>query len=145
MTRWLAALLLVVAAAAPAAAQDAQIGQVTTANGTVSVNRAGQQHPLKIGDPIYQKDVIETGKDSSVGMTFVDNSVVTTGPDSRLLLDQYHFDSTNFRGNMLAKLQKGTLTGISGDIARSSPGSMKIETPTAILGVRGTTFAVQVK
>jgi|SRR5579862_8071216 len=145
MRRWLAALLLAIAAAAPAAAQDAQIGQVTTASGTVGVVRAGKSLPLKLGDPIYQKDIVETGKDSSIGMTFVDNSVVTTGPDSRLLLDQYHFDSTNFHGDMLAKLQKGTLTGVSGDIARSSPGSMKIETPTAILGVRGTTFAVEVK
>jgi hypothetical protein len=45
---------------------------------------------------------------------------------------------------MLAKLQKGTLSVVSGDIARSSPGKMKIETPTAILGVRGTTFVVSV-
>ena len=47
--------------------------------------------------------------------------------------------------DMLAKLKKGTLTVVSGDIARSSPGNMKIQTPTAILGVRGTTFAIAVQ
>jgi hypothetical protein len=141
----LAALLLVIASAASAAAQEQSIGQINTASGTVTVARGDQHLPLKIGDQVYQKDVIETGKDSSAGITFVDNSVFSTGPDSRLALDQFHFDSDNFHGDMLAKLQKGTLTVVSGDIARSSPGNMKIETPTAILGVRGTTFAIEVR
>lgn len=145
MRWWSAALLLGIVAAGPAVAQDAQIAQVNTASGTVTVERGGQRTALKIGDLIYQKDVIETGKDSSVGVTFVDNSLISAGPDSRLVLEQFHFNSNNFRGDMLAKLQKGTLTAVSGDIARSSPGNMKIETPTAILGVRGTTFAVEAR
>ncbi len=144
MTRWLALFVLLLAAAAPAAAQEQPIAQVNTATGTVSVVRAGQHLALKIGDPVYRKDVIETGPNSSVGITFIDNSVFSTGPDSRLALDQFHFDSNNFQGDMLAKLQKGTLSVVSGDIARSSPGKMRIQTPTAILGVRGTTFAVEV-
>lgn len=145
ITRWFAALVLVIAAVTPALADDTQIAQVNTETGTVTVERGGQKAVLNIGDPIYQKDVIVTGKDSSVGITFIDNSVFSTGPESRLSLDQFHFDSNNFKGDMLAKLQKGTLSVVSGDIARSSPGTMKIETPTAILGVRGTTFAVEVR
>jgi hypothetical protein len=145
MTRWLGPLLAaILAAAAPAAAQGPRIAQVKTANGEVSVLRSGQRLPLKIGDPIYEKDVIETGKDGSVGITFIDNSVFSTGPESRLAVDQFSFDSSNFKGSMLADMQKGTLSVVSGDIARSSPGQMRIRTPTAVLGVRGTTFAVQV-
>lgn len=149
MTRpiWLLPLLLAILWAAlplSASAQGDRIAQVKTATGEVNVTRGGQRLPLKIGDPIYEKDVIETGKDGSVGITFIDNSVFSTGPDSRLALDQFHFDSSNFKGEMLADMQKGTLNVVSGDIARSSPGMMKIKTPTAILGVRGTTFAVQV-
>jgi hypothetical protein len=146
MTRWSAALLLLVLTiAVPAQAQNQRIAQVSTAAGTVTVTRAGQNVPLKIGDLIYQKDMVETGANSSVGITFVDNSVISTGADSRLVLEQFHFDSSNYRGDMLAKLQKGTLTAVSGDIAHSSPGAMKIQTPTAILGVRGTTFAVEAR
>jgi hypothetical protein len=145
MTRLCAALALLLAAAAPAVAQEQQIGQINTMNGTVSVVRAGQSRLLKVGDPVYQRDVVETGKDSGVGITFVDNSVFSTGPESSLSLDQFRFDSGNFKGEMLAKLKKGTLTVVSGDIARSSPGNMKIQTPTAILGVRGTTFAIEVQ
>jgi hypothetical protein len=46
---------------------------------------------------------------------------------------------------MLTDMRKGTLTVVSGDIARSSPGAMKVKTPAAMLGVRGTRFAVQVE
>ncbi|MBV9826857.1 MAG: FecR domain-containing protein [Alphaproteobacteria bacterium] len=144
MTRWCVALFALIAAALPAAAQEQSIGQINTATGTVSVTRGAQTLPLKVGDQVYQKDVVQTGKDSSAGITFVDNSVFSTGPESRLALDQFHFDSGSFKGDMLAKLQKGTLTVVSGDIARSAPGNMKIQTPTAILGVRGTTFAIEV-
>ena len=96
MARWLAALLLAIVIAVPAAAQEQQIGQISTTTGAVTVERAGQHLPLKIGDPIYQKDVIETGKDSTVGIIFVDNSVFSTGPESRLALDQFHFDFDQF-------------------------------------------------
>lgn len=144
MARTLGLWLVVMLAATAAAAQGPRIGQVKTAAGEVDVVRGGQRLPLKIGDPVYEKDTIETGRDGSVGITFTDNSVFSTGPDSRLALDQFSFDSSNFKGSMLADMQKGTLNVVSGDIARSSPGKMQIKTPTAILGVRGTTFAVQV-
>ena len=144
MTRLLAALALLLTTAAPSLAQQ-QIGQINTATGTVSVVRGGASKPIAVGEPVYQQDVVETGANSSVGITFVDNSVFSTGPGSSLSLDQFHFDSSSFKGDMLAKLKKGTLTVVSGDIARSSPGNMKIQTPTAILGVRGTTFAIEVQ
>ena len=144
MKQWGAAAIILLVTAMSAVAQEQSIGQINTATGTVSVVRGAQTLPLKVGDAVYQKDVVETGKNSSAGITFVDNSVFSTGPESRLALDQFHFDSGKFKGDMLAKLQKGTLTVVSGDIARSAPGNMKIQTPTAILGVRGTTFAIEV-
>ena len=70
---------------------------------------------------------------------------MSAGPNSEIDLSEYHFDSSNFKGAMLADMRKGTLTVVSGDIARSSPGAMKLRTPAAILGVRGTRFAVQVE
>jgi hypothetical protein len=145
--RWLLPIVLTVFWAAmplSASSQTGRIAQVKTAAGEVSVIRGGQHLPLKIGDALYEKDIIETGKDGSVGFTFIDNSVFSTGPDSRLALDEFQFDSSNFKGEMLADMQKGTLNVVGGDIARTSPGKMRIKTPTAILGVRGTTFAVQV-
>jgi hypothetical protein len=135
----------VVALAAPAMAQGQRIGQIKTATGQAFVVRGEARLPAKIGDPVYESDVIETGAPgSSIGITFIDNTVFSTGPETQIALSQFRFDSNNFKGEMLADVKKGSLSIVSGDITRSTPGAMKIKTPTAILGVSGTTFAVKV-
>jgi hypothetical protein len=138
---WLTAVLMIAMAGAAGAPA---IAQVKTATGQVAVPRAGQRLPANVGDKLFEKDVIETGPDGAIGITFVDDTVFSTGPNSKLALNEFQFDSSNFRGSMLADMRQGTLSVVSGDITRSSPGAMKIKTPTAVLGVRGTTFAVQV-
>jgi hypothetical protein len=141
---WLAGLLLIATAGAPVAAEGPQIAQVKKVTGQVTILRSSERLPAKIGDPLFEKDAVETGPDGGIGITFIDNTVFSAGPNSQFALDEFRFDSNNFRGAMLADMRRGTLAVVSGDIARSSPGAMKISTPTAVLGVRGTTFAVQV-
>jgi hypothetical protein len=120
------------------------IAQIKKVTGQAAVLRSGARRPAIVGDMLFVKDVIETGADGGIGITFIDNTVFSAGPGSRIALDEFQFDSNDFRGAMLADMRQGTLTVVSGDIARSTPGAMRIKTPTAILGVRGTTFAVQV-
>jgi len=127
-----------------ALAEGVKIAQVKNVSGKVTIVHANANLSAKTGDFLYEKDVIETGDDGTIGITFSDNTMMSTGPDSEVALDQYQFDSSNFHGSMLTNLQKGTLAMVSGDIARSTPGAMKVRTPTAILGVRGTRFVVQV-
>jgi hypothetical protein len=141
---WLAAILLIAVPSGAEAADTLPIAQVKKVTGQVVIQRSGRRLPAKVGDPLFEKDIVETGPDGGIGITFVDNTVFSTGPDSQLALDEFQFDSNNFRGSMLADMRQGTLAVVSGDITRSSPGAMKIKTPTAVLGVRGTSFAVQV-
>ncbi len=131
--------------AGPAAAEQALIGHVRTVSGESYLTRDQVRQPAKLGDPVYRKDVVETGADGAIGITFVDNTVFSAGPDSFIALEQFAFDSAKFEGNLLAHMQRGTLSVVSGDIARTSPEAMKIRTPTTILGVRGTTFLVKVE
>lgn len=128
-----------------ARADGPQIAQVKTASGDAAIVRGGARLAAKAGDPVYEKDTIETGEGGAIGLTFVDNTVMSAGPNSEIDLAEYRFDSSNFEGAMLTDMRKGTLTVVSGDIARSSPGAMKVKTPAAMLGVRGTRFAVQVE
>jgi hypothetical protein len=130
--------------ASVAAAQNPQIAQVETISGNVFIQRAGAHVTVKIGDPLYEKDVIDTGADGAIGVTFIDNTVMSAGPNSEVALEQYQFDSNNFSGSMLTDMRKGTISMVSGDIAKSSPAAMKVKTPAAILGVRGTHFVVEV-
>jgi hypothetical protein len=138
-----AAMVLVFASFAQA--DGPQIAQVKTVTGDAVIVRGGNRLPAKVGDAVYEKDTIETGDNGALGLTFVDNTVMSTGPNSEIDLSEYRFDSSNFNGAMLADMHKGTVTMVSGDIARSSPGAMKVRTPAAIVGVRGTRFAIQVE
>ena len=119
------------------------IGQIKTADGPVTVERAGSSQPIAIGDHVFQSDVIVTAAGGSVGITFVDNSMMSLGPDSRLVLDNFRFDSTTHEGVFDSSLQKGTLAVKSGQIVKQTPEAMHIKTPAALLGVRGTEFVVR--
>ena len=141
----LAAVAFLAFAWSPVAAQGNAVGQIKKVSGQTQIERAGAKVAARMGDPVYAQDVIETGADGSIGITFVDNTTMSAGPNSEISLDEYRFDSSNFNGAMTTNVRKGTLSMVSGDIARSSPGAMKVRTPTATMGVRGTSFVVQVQ
>lgn len=133
----LAAIFATQAMAAPA-----PIGQVKTATGAVTVEREGAAKPIAIGDRVFETDTIVTAG-GTVGITFVDNSMMSLGPNSRLALDKFKFDPTTQAGEFDASLKKGTLSVKSGQIVRQTPEAMRIRTPAALLGVRGTEFVVR--
>ena len=127
-----------------ALAAEVPIGQIKVASGDTVIARGTKSVPAKVGGYVFAQDVIRTGANASLGITFVDNTVMSAGPNSEVVLEEYSFDSDNFRGSMQTNVHRGTLSFVSGDIARGSPGAMKVKTPTAILGVRGTRFLVKV-
>lgn len=127
--------------ATPLSADD--IGQVKTAKGTVHIEREGQKLPAAVGAKIRETDIVVTGADGSVGIAFVDNSLLSAGPNSMLAIERYAFDSTTHAGAFDTRLTRGTLAVVSGKIAKQSPDAMKVRTPAAILGVRGTEFVVR--
>ncbi len=141
--------LIVLAAAAvmttvtpdPLLAQEA--GHIKVARGGVQVERAGQKTPASVGAVVQAGDVVITGADGSVGITFLDNSLLSAGPNSVLAIDRFAFDSTTHQGSFESSLRKGTLAVVSGKLAKQSPEAMKVRTPAAVLGVRGTEFLVR--
>jgi hypothetical protein len=128
--------------AAPLSAND--IAQIKTFSGTVMVERGSQRVLASEGLKLQQADVIRTGIDGSVGITFIDNTMMSAGPNSSLTLDKFSFNSTTHEGRLDTSIRSGTLSVISGKIAKQSPEAMTIRTPAAILGARGTEFFVQV-
>lgn len=122
----------------------AEIGQIKTLNGEVYILRDNNRIPAELGAILYQADIVETGTSGSVGMTFIDSSRFSAGPDTRLELSRFRFNPTTHDGEFLTDLDRGTLTVISGQIAKRSNEAMKIKTPTTILGFRGTRVAVKV-
>lgn len=139
--RWILALL---AAAFTAASYANDVGQIKNLRGTVHLERDGQRLAAAPGMGVKQADVLVTGADGAVGVTFLDNSLLSIGPGSALAIDRYSFNSTTHDGQFDASLKRGTLAVVSGRMVKRSPEAMRVRTPSAIMGVRGTEFVVKV-
>ena len=120
----------------------ADIGQVKVVKGTVTIERGGQPIPASVGTPVQAGDIVRTAPNASVGITMVDDTLLSAGANSVLTLDRLDYDPAAPSGRLDATLRAGTLAVVSGRIAKQSPEAMTLRTPLAILGVRGTEFAV---
>jgi membrane-bound lytic murein transglycosylase MltF len=121
-----------------------QIGQIKKINGEVFAIRNDTKAQAKPGDLLQQYDVVETGSKGSVGITFIDNTRFSAGPNTRIELAQFRFEPTTQDGEFITEVNRGTVAIISGQIAKRSPEAMKIMTPTTIISLRGTKVVVKV-
>lgn len=134
---------LLAALAMPAAAQE-WAGTVKSVAGEARVERAGRALPLNVGDRVYARDKLVTGKDGQVGVTLRDDTLLSTGASSQVLVSEFAFEPATQNGSMLVSVLRGVTAVVSGLVAKSSPGAMRFTTPTATMGIRGTEFIVEV-
>lgn len=137
-------LILLMAVIMGGTASAIEIGQIKTLKGDVFLVRDNNRSQAQPGELLYQADVVETGDNGSVGITFIDNSRFSAGPNTRIELSQFSFNPTTQDGEFVTDMTSGTLAVISGQIAKHSPEAMKVKTPTTILGFRGTKTAIKV-
>ena len=137
-----AGLLIVAAVSTQALAAD--IGRVKTVSGQVNIVRGTATLPATPGQTLSVKDVLTTGKDGRIGVTFIDNSRFSVGPNAHLALAEFQFDDTTHKGNSLTQVDRGSLAVVSGQIAKENKDAMKVKTPTSLLAARGTRFVVDV-
>ncbi|MCR6630989.1 MAG: FecR domain-containing protein [Magnetospirillum sp.] len=147
ITRILPVLGLAVCACAlwPAPGRAADpIGLVKTLTGTASVSRSGNVQPLAAGNDVFRDDVVTTGPDGSLGITFRDDTTLSMGPKGRMALDDFAFDPAKDDVRLGVRLLKGTFAMASGQIAKLAPDNVAVKTPVMSIGIRGTTFLVEV-
>ena len=145
-----------VALSSPVPAQGAfesrPIGKAVIITGSVSIQRSAavarlvklspSPGALAAGDPLYVGDVIQTGSDGKAGITFADGTAFNISGNARMVLDEFVYDPNGRSNATLFTLSKGTFTLIAGQAAKT--GTMKVETPVATLGIRGTTPHVEI-
>ena len=120
------------------------IGRVKTAQGSVRIQRGGQPVAAAVGTKVQQGDTIVTGADGAAGIVFSDDSRLAVGPNTTLVIDTFVFDPTTHQGKFQASLRQGTLSAVSGKLARQSGDAMSVHTPVAVMAVRGTHVLVRV-
>lgn len=127
-----------------AAAADTA-GIVKRLQGGVTLQRGAQTVPLAPGTAVQVGDRLVTGADGAVGLTMADDTLLTAGPGSTLVISEFSFNSTTNEGNLLATLLKGTLNVVTGLIAKQTPQNVNVKTRNAVMGVRGTEFIVDAR
>jgi len=131
---------------APAvSAMAGEVGQIKTSKGTVFIERGGKSLPAPVGTIVEASDTLRTGRDGSAGITFLDNSRMALGPGSTLAIDRFDFNQTTHEGHFDSTLKRGTLSAVSGKMAKHSPDAMTVRTRSTILAVRGTEFLVRTR
>ena len=131
-----------IAQAAPPAAAES-VGRVDTLEGSVEVTRAdGTKVTLSQGDPIFEGDVIETGANGSVSMVMADDTVFSLDHNGTMNMDEVVYDPASQSGQMGVTVVKGVLSFVSGQIAKTDPDAMVLNTTVATVGIRGTTGAI---
>jgi hypothetical protein len=142
--RWLAVAVLLIAVPVAASAQDKRIGTIKLLDGLVTITHGQLTFAASIGGAIYQDDLLRTYWDGQLGVTFKDNTRISLGPSSRLTVTQFVFVPAQQQYGFILLLIDGTMQYLSGLTAKLAPDAMKIETPTATIGVRGTRFLARV-
>ncbi|MDK9706937.1 MAG: FecR family protein [Desulforhopalus sp.] len=125
-------------------AASESIGIIKTVSGEVFLINTQMTLPALANMKIGQGDTIKTGKASSAGIIFEDDTVVSLGPNSEMAIANFLFDPVDKKLSLITRLVKGTFCFVTGQIAKLAPKNVTFETPEATLGVRGTKFLVKV-
>ena len=132
--------------------QSKFIGRVVAATGSVTIEhvsavvvQAGLPDKLpqtQVGDPVYLGDVVQTGTDGRVGINFTDGTSFNLSSNAKMAMTEFVYDPNGKSNSTLLKLTNGTFTFVAGNIAKT--GDMKIDTPVATMGIRGTTPRIEI-
>ena len=118
------------------------IGHVTKLQGTATAIRNGVSIILHQGDNVEKGDVVQSGSDSTLGITFIDGTVFGLSSNARMVLNEMVYDPNGSNNSSLISLVAGTISFVAGETAKH--GDMKVDTPVATMGIRGTAVLVEI-
>ena len=139
-----AALFMLMLAPAAFAQQASPAGRIKVVTGSAFIVRNNSTVPARAGDEVFASDALQTGADASLGITLKDDTRLSLGPSSEVRLERYVYAPDSGALGMVLNFVRGVGGYISGRIAKMAPDSIRLETPAAIVGVRGTTLAIKV-
>ncbi len=129
--------------AAPTAPQaDDEVGNVASVQGTATVTRNGAATALKVQDPIFKGDLLRTGPDGAIGITFDDETTFNLSANAAITVNEFVYSEGGSGNTALFNVARGTVAFAAHLVAKT--GDMKITTPSSTLGIRGTSGVIEV-
>ena len=141
---WGVALILIVASSTLAFAQPVPAGRVKLVSGAAFIVRQKIATPARVGDVVFETDGLTTGADGKIGVTMKDETRISLGPGSEVRLDRFVYSPANGQFAFVLNIVRGIAAYVSGRIAKLSPDAVRLVTPSAIVGVRGTRLGIRV-
>ena len=117
-------------------------GTIKTLTGSATVTRDTSVLPIGIGQRVFAGDRVTSGPDSYVGIMLHDDTRLTIGPGSELLIREFEFNPNSYAGGLAVSFLKGTARVVTGLVGKHAPDRVRFHTPTATIGIRGTEFVV---
>jgi len=108
--------------------------------GVVTVTREGNTIPVTRGESLYKSDRIKTEENASIELKLLDGSLINLGELADLTITELVYDPIKKDGFNDLKINTGAFRLISGSIAKLGPDLMKLDTPVATIGIRGTSL-----
>jgi hypothetical protein len=140
----LVAAVIALAGLPPHAGAD-EIGVVKSVSGEAIVVRGGASLTPEINFFLHRGDVIKTGATGNVGVIFEDDTLVSMGPSSELAIDDFLFEPAQEELSLVVRMIRGSMSFLSGEIGKLAPENVKLETPDATIGMRGTRLLIKVE
>ena len=139
------AIAVSVLAAVPALAEQATpAGRIKVVTGAAFIVRGNDSSVAHPGEAIFASDSLRTGPDGTLGVTLKDDTRLSLGPSSEVRVERYVYSPDTSALGMVLSFVRGVATYVSGHMAKLAPDSIRLETPAAIVGVRGTTVAIAI-
>ena len=138
-------LLLSISRDVSSADAPVSVAIVKKISGSATVVRQGQAIPATNGLEIWENDTVRTGDNGSIGIVFNDDTFLSLGPGSILVIDEFVFAPKQGKFSIVIRMVKGTAAYLSGLISKLSPDSVHFKTPSASIGIRGTKFVAKVE
>ena len=108
-------------------AQEAEkkfVGFIDSLEGSVNKEDVDDLIKLNTFDQIFTNDKIKIGPNSSIVVSFIDNSILTLESDSEFVVEK--FDKISEEPSFIIAITKGKFAFESGTIAKNDKGIMKI-------------------
>jgi hypothetical protein len=118
------------------------VGHVVKMTGSASIVRNGVTIDVNNGDTVYQSDVVQTGSGSTLGLVLIDGTTFNLTANARLMLNELTYDPSGTSNTSLLSLVEGAASFVAGQVAKT--GDMKVGTPVAIIGIRGTAVILDI-
>jgi FecR protein len=144
---WMVVAILALQVGLLSPVQAEVVGQITQVEGQVDLLKGGNlpAKPVKLQDKLESGDVVRTKSLSKAQITFIDNSIITLSPESRLAVDEYQFTPAQQKRNAVLNLFYGMAHVVVNQLFKVDQPDFVIKTQTAVTGVRGTDFGVRIQ